>query len=70
MIEFDKTQPMRDRDLPLYAFGIERIFRQVRGDTWERLDANGKHVEYVKAEAVDYETSLAAEYLKARSFKQ
>jgi hypothetical protein len=70
MILFDKTQPMRDRDLPLYAFSIGHISRQVRGDTWERLDADGKHVEYVRAEEVDYESSLAAEFLKSRSIRQ
>ena len=70
MIVFDKTQPMRDRDAPLYAFSIGHVFRQVRGETWERLDMDGKHVGYVKAEEVDYESSLSAEFLKSRSIKQ
>lgn len=44
--------------------------RQVLGDNWESVDLLGKHVEYIKAEDIVYESSIAAEHLKSRSIKQ
>jgi hypothetical protein len=66
----DKTQPIRIREAPLYAFPCGFVVRQVHGDNWESLGLDGKHIAYLKADEVDYESSLAAEFLKSRSIRQ
>lgn len=51
---------------PCYPFAMDAVVRHVLDSTWEALDLNGKHVQYLKAEAVDYESSLGAQYAKSR----
>ena len=57
-------------DAPVFVFPGGPAVRQVRGDTWEWVDLLGAHVAYIVAEDVTYESSIAAENLKSRSFKQ
>jgi hypothetical protein len=66
----DKTQPIRARETPLYAFPCGLVIRQVHGDTWESLSLDGKHIAYLKANEIEYESSLSTEFLKSRSLKQ
>lgn len=66
---FDATQPIR-RDSPAYVFPNGFAVRQVLGENWQSVDLLGRHIEYIKAEDVVYESSLVAEYLKSRSIKQ
>ena len=66
----DKTQPIRLREAPLYAFPCGVVIRQVLGPNWEWVGLDGKHIAYVKTEEVEYESSLGAEYLKSRSIRQ
>lgn len=64
---FDASQPPRG---VAHVFPCGFAVRHVLGANWESIDLLGKHVEYVKAEDVVYESSIAAEYLKSRSVKQ
>lgn len=70
MIQFDKTQPIRDRDTPRYNYAPGLFVRQVLGDSWEVVDMDGKHRKYLRAEDIEYESTIGAEMLKARSIKQ
>lgn len=54
---------------PSYVFPSGFAVRHVLGANWESVDLLGKHVEYIKAEDVVYESSLPAEYVKSRSVK-
>lgn len=67
---YDVTQPIRQRSTPRYTLPDGRIVRCVLAMNWEVITLDGKHVEYFKATEITYESSLTAEYLKSRSFKQ
>lgn len=70
MIQFDKTQPIRDRDAPRYDYVPGQFLRQIIGDSWEVVDIDGKHLRYLVAESIEYESSIGAEMLKQRSYRQ
>ncbi len=57
-ILFDKTQPIRDRDTPWYNYAPGLFIRQVLGESWEVVDMDGKHKFYMRAEAVEYESTI------------
>lgn len=70
VILFDKTQPVRDRSAPRLNFGRGVYMQHVMGTTYARVTQGGSHVAFVEAENIAYESTLTAEYLKSRSFKQ
>lgn len=53
-----------------YVFPSGLAVRHVLGANWESIDLLGKHIEYIKAEDIVYESSLAAENLKSRSINK
>jgi hypothetical protein len=55
---------------PRLDFGRGVYMRRVLGDVYERITQGGTHVTFVTSTEVVYESTLAAEYLKSRSFKQ
>lgn len=57
-------------DNPRLAFGRGVYMRCVLGDTFERVTQGGTHVAFVTHVEIEYESSLPAEYMKARSFRQ
>jgi hypothetical protein len=70
MIVFDKTQPVRDRSAPRLDFGGGVYAQHVMGTTYAWVTQGGTHLAFVEAQHVEYESTLTAEYLKARSFAQ
>jgi hypothetical protein len=43
------------------------MLRHVAGDTYESVTIDGKHLQYFKAEAVDYAATLAEQQIMNRS---
>jgi hypothetical protein len=63
-----ETIPIRDRKAPRLDFGQGRYYRQCIGSTYERITQGGTHIEYVEAEDVVLESSIAAEVFKQRGY--
>lgn len=55
---------------PRLDFGRGVYMRHVLGDVYERITQGGTHVEFVTNATIEYEPSLATEFLKSRSVKQ
>lgn len=55
---------------PRLDFGRGVYMRRILGDAYERVTQSGTHLGFVVSEEIVYEPTLAAEFMKSRSFKQ
>ena len=53
-------------EAPQYDFGRGYVFRELSPTSFQVLTAAGAHVTYLRAEAVEYEPTLAAQYVRTR----
>lgn len=67
-MNFIDTVPIRNRNAPRLDFGKGRYLRQCIGSTYEWVTQGGTHIEYVEAEEVVFESSIAAELFKQRGY--
>lgn len=51
---------------PHLHFGGGVVMRHVRGDTYERITLDGRHLQYLVAENIEYAPTLQQQFLNTR----
>lgn len=62
--------PKRVNNNPRLDFGRGIYFCHILGDFYELVTMSGAHLQYIKAEAIEYAPSLEAELRKSRSTQE